>query len=153
MRLSNNTKAKFFAVIRQHPGILRTRKMKVIERGSIPQETRTKTVSQISSSTIFQLETQAGHTSYQSICFNNISICPACTVRGAEIDLSVVDGKHNRTGRRQARGSGIRAGCGFESHAPHSGAIPTLPGAGYNGRRRFYYTHHLSSCAHFCYWR
>jgi hypothetical protein len=84
---------------------------------SLLQETEHNKVSQtIFSKTIFA-ETQAGTTTYP------IRVS-ACTIQGAEIDLSVMDGKHNRTGRRQARSSVIPTKRESERHVGSNPAHP-----------------------------
>lgn len=89
---------------------------------SILQEIQINVVSNSHLPKLFskQNETQAGYISYPIRCTND----PACNNQGAEIDLSVVDGKHNRTGRRQARSSVIPI---IRESELHVGSNPTHP--------------------------
>ncbi len=69
------------------------------------------------------LQTRAGVNTY-SIPPLKTPACTPISYQGVEIDLSVVDGKHNRTGRRQARGSVIPINRESELHV---GSNPTHP--------------------------
>lgn len=131
----------------------------MVRCGSTPHEISNNVVSsaQTTTSPLTPMhETQAGKLpSYP----NYFIVSPACNNQGAEIDLSVVNGKHNRTGRRQARGSvipiiresGLHVGSNPTHPIPASIANPLLsdPGAG----RFFNTTLTPTPCAHYNYRR